>query len=409
MSPPISSPTRNAASSFDFVAAHFACERNLYSERNPDGYVNFGSAQNFINNDLTQKRLKPLTWSDEDTHYQPFTGTDACKAAIARYLEDLSGTRVVEADVVVGNGIISLLEALTRALLKPDAKVLLPTPVFPGLVKAIALRTQTEVAFLHTEPRDEFRVTPSAVQRAMEEHAADGEQIGAILLCSPGNPVGQSFTSEEIADFLEIAERNDCALIVDEVYATSCFTGQTLQSAVSLGSQRVFVLGGLSKDFGLAGHATGWLHGLDADVMTAVAGQSHFFRLPAPLQRVIETMLERDWREDFITENRAKLTRKYESTKSAFEETGISVTPAEAGLCLWLDLRAHLTTQDKPGELSLYRHLLEKHRVHISPGTGFHCPLPGFFRMCFSQDDGTLAEGLQRIHKSLKSSIRISA
>ena len=33
---------------FDFVAAHFACEQDKFSTDNPDGFVDFGSAQNFL-------------------------------------------------------------------------------------------------------------------------------------------------------------------------------------------------------------------------------------------------------------------------------------------------------------------------------------------------------------------------
>ena len=81
----------NAKSSFDFVAAHFACEADKYSADNPNGYVNPGSAQNFLSKQDISQRLKALDWSPEDTPYRQFSGTDGCRTAVASYLSELSG------------------------------------------------------------------------------------------------------------------------------------------------------------------------------------------------------------------------------------------------------------------------------------------------------------------------------
>ena len=64
---------------------------------------------------------------------------------------------------------------------------------------------------------------------------------------------------------------------------------------------------------------------------------------------------------------------------------------------MWLDLRGELRTATAGGELELYRFLLEEHRVHVSPGSGFHLREHGYFRLCFTQPEATLQEGLQRL------------
>ena len=42
---------------FDFVDAHFQCESNRFSDHNPNGFVNFGSAQNQLHAELLGDRL----------------------------------------------------------------------------------------------------------------------------------------------------------------------------------------------------------------------------------------------------------------------------------------------------------------------------------------------------------------
>jgi aspartate/methionine/tyrosine aminotransferase len=316
----------------------------------------------------------------------------------------MSNVAVSADSVVVGNGVISVLEALTVALLDQADSVLIPTPVFPGLVNAMSLRVRSLVELMDVGPDQEFRLTAAALESHLYQLRQEGKRVRAILLCSPGNPVGQVFSRSELREFLEVAELFECALIVDEIYAGSVYEGSTFVSAVSLKSPNVFVLGGLSKDFGLAGYAVGWLHSTNQNVIRAVAKQSHFFRLPAPTQRDVAAILEPTWRNGHLQRNRLALTETARTTVQTLQKAGIPVVSSESGLCLWLDLRSFLKTNDRDGEMELYLRLLEQHRVHISPSVGFKTTAVGHFRLCFSQRSEVLHEGLDRLIQGLTQS-----
>ena len=388
---------------FDFVAAHFNCETDRFSEQNPAGYVNLGSAQNYLHPEQLADRLALVESQPDDVHYQPFNGTRQCRQSIADYMQRLSGVAVTADSIVVGNGVISVLEALTIALLDEGDSVLIPTPVFPGLVAAMSLRVRSKVELMETDPTDGFRLTPAAIEQHLLQLQNSGKNVRAILLCSPGNPVGQVFSREELSAFLEIALRFECALIVDEVYAGSIFQGHEFTSVVSLQNDSIYVLGGLSKDFGLAGYASGWLQSTNENTMAAVAKQAHFYRLPTPVQHAISAVLDSEWCEDYLDVHREKLTEMACLATQQIRAIGIPVVDAEAGLCLWMDLSAFLPSNDAAGEMELYEHLLNQHRVHISPGSGFKSSHLGYFRLCFSQPPEVLAEGLHRLAQGLQS------
>lgn len=399
----------SAEPGFDFVAAHFQCERNLFSEENPDGYVNFGSAQNFLHPDQVANLLAKSFYDVSDAHYQSFSGTEDCRTAIASFLITLANNRTIQAEetinvdpahIVVGNGIISVLEALAIALLDAGDHILVPTPVFPGLVNALSVRVDSGVHLLHTAPENDFRLTAVALEQELASYAKE-KRIRAILLSSPGNPVGQVFSAAELAEFLAVAKKFGCALIVDEVYAGSCFEHSEFSSAVRLDDEAVYVLGGLSKDFGLAGFATGWLHGTNTKVMKAVARQSHFYRLPAPIQRMVQQTLDPEFAESYLATHRTSLTQRYKQTKAALHTAGVRISEAEAGLCIWMDLRDRLEKLDSSSELAVYEYLLNEHRVHVSPSSGFLTPYRGFYRTCFSHQEANLLEGLKRLRKGL--------
>ena len=180
---------------FDFVAAHFDCETNRFSEQNPEGFVNLGSAQNYLHADLLSERLSFVENCPGDVHYQPFAGTTECRHAIADYLQSLASVSVPHDSIVVGNGVISILEALTIALLDEAESVLIPTPVFPGLTAAMSLRVLSQIELMEVDPANGFRLTPAAIENHLAQLRSEGERVRAVLLCSPGNPVGQVFSS----------------------------------------------------------------------------------------------------------------------------------------------------------------------------------------------------------------------
>jgi|GEM_PF-5366418 len=401
--------------SFDFVAAHFACEQDKFSSDNPSGFVNFGSAQNYLAKEDLAELLPAITNSVFDAEYHPFAGMDNCKEAVAAHLETYCRAPIAPSQILLGNGLISLLEALAVAICNRGDRVLVPTPVFPGLVKALRLRTAVEVELVETLDEDDFRVTPELIEDAIADGLLRGEPIKAVLLCSPGNPMGHVYSHEELREFVCIAERENIALIVDEVYAMSCFTDVEFESVIDFRSQHVFVLGGLSKDFGVAGYTVGWLHGTNEHIMAAVASQSHFFRLATPAQRTTERILSPEWTTTYLPKHRHRITESFQFAKDFLRECGVATLEAQAGLCAVLDLRPFLATDDEVAsnevasaesnadELRLYRYLLDEHRVHLSPGTGFHWNQAGLFRICVTTDEQTLCEGLRRIREGLLS------
>ena len=135
--------------------------------------------------------------------------------------------------------------------------------------------------------------------------------------------------------------------------------------------------------------------------MRAVASQSHFFRLPAPVQTSIESLLEPGWRAEFLQQNRQRLQQSFQRSVSALEEMNVPVFRADAGLCLWLDLSQFIGSPDAHSEQRLYEFLLNEHRVHVSPGSGFFSSTAGFFRICVAQEETILQEGLRRVASGL--------
>jgi aspartate/methionine/tyrosine aminotransferase len=79
-----------------------------------------------------------------------------------------------------------------------------------------------------------------------------------ISVTTPHNPTGTVSSLEELHALVELAERHDCWLLVDETYREMSRGGTLLPVAASL-SDRAISVSSLSKTYGLPGLRLGWL------------------------------------------------------------------------------------------------------------------------------------------------------
>ena len=92
----------------------------------------------------------------------------------------------------------------------------------------------------------------------------------AILLCNPNNPTGTAFRQDEVQAILNICEKHDLFLIVDEVYREFVYENvpySVLQIAPK--HERVIVIDSVSKRYSLCGARVGCLITSNTDVMKA--------------------------------------------------------------------------------------------------------------------------------------------
>ena len=149
--------------------------------------------------------------------------------------------------VWVTPGADGALDYLSRAMLEPGDRVLVPDPGF-SYYGMSARYHHGDVATYPLSKADDFAQTPETVLGAYE-----GERI--VYLTTPHNPTGAEFSQEAI---VELAERVDdrTLLVVDEAYNEF----SRAQSAVSLLAEfdNVAVTRTFSKAYGLAGLRVGY-------------------------------------------------------------------------------------------------------------------------------------------------------
>ncbi len=94
-----------------------------------------------------------------------------------------------------------------------------------------------------------------------------------ILICSPNNPTGTIYTTEELTMLVEIAQKYGLFLISDEVYREFTYDGRKHASILDFMAKlpkQMVLLDSLSKRYSLCGARLGMLVSLNKEIMDGV-------------------------------------------------------------------------------------------------------------------------------------------
>ena len=120
------------------------------------------------------------------------------------------------------------------------------------------------------------------------------ERTKLIVVNFPHNPTGFLPTPEELRQLVSIASEHGIWIFCDEMYYGLIHSGTTeIPSASDLGYDKVIVLSGLSKTYGLPGLRTGWLVVKNIDLRDNIMNWKFYTSIcpPAPSEYLAKVAL----------------------------------------------------------------------------------------------------------------------
>jgi len=388
------------------VAAHVTCVSNPYApQTNPEGYINFGTAENQLLYDLAEPLLREcLEICERDTHYNHLHGSGFFRQALADFLSRRAGRPIDPDHLAVASGSSAVLENLSFVLCDPGDVILIPSPYYPGFDHDLALRSGARFVEIPLSGPDfalSLERIASTYESAQPEAAAGGGRVRALLLTSPHNPLGVIYPDALLRAVVAFAEAHGLHVIVDEIYAESLLPAAEHASALRLASERCHVVYGFAKDFGLSGYKVGVLHSENEAVIRAAQAGCYFYTVSASVQRQLGNLLRHKRLGAFLHGMRERLAAAHAQTCSRLEACGAICHPMQGSIVLWLDLRPFLARSSFAAERALFDQIFKECRVNLPPGQAFHCSEPGWFRLCYTVPEAHRHEGLDRLGRYL--------
>lgn len=305
----------------------------------------------------------------------------------------------VEPDWIVPSpGVVPALILSILALTHPGDKVIVQSPVYPPFFSAIVENGRQVLINRLRFENGRYTMDLDDLKRSIDSRTR------MILLCSPHNPVGRVWRSEELLRLGEICLDHDIVIVSDEIHSDIVFRGNEHTPIASISSElleNTITCTAPSKTFNIPGLATS---------VNIIPNE----RMRREFQHVVEALhlatsnafgivaLEAAYRggEEWLEELVLYLEENVKFLSAFLEERvpQIKLIKPEGTFITWLDCRGLPIEAEKTAEF-----FTRRAKVALNDGLTFGPGGEGFMRMNIGCPRSTLEEGLLRIEKAVKS------
>ncbi|RMR01712.1 Aspartate/tyrosine/aromatic aminotransferase [Pseudomonas savastanoi pv. glycinea] len=331
------------------------------------------------------------------TRYTLNAGTLELRQAIAAKLARENSLDYPASQVVVTSGAKSAIFNAFAATLGAGDEVLIPAPYwvsYPDMV----LACEGEPVTLACPEENGFKLT------AEQLRAAITERTRWLLINSPSNPTGASYSAEELRALADVLlDFPDVLVMTDDIYEHIRFDDApnahilTVEPALR---DRVLVINGVSKTYAMTGWRIGYAAG-PADLINAMATLQSQSTSNASSVSQAAAVAALNGDQSFVKESVVVYQRRRDRCLEWINAIdGLSCLKPNGAFYLYVNCGALLgkTRPDgKPLEIDadVVMYLLESQGVAVVAGTAYG--LAPFFRMSIATGLETLEEGCSRI------------
>ncbi|ARN57898.1 pyridoxal phosphate-dependent aminotransferase [Sedimentisphaera salicampi] len=238
--------------------------------------VSFGAGEpDFDTPDyIKQAAVKAL--KDGKTGYTPTPGIPELREAVANKLQRDNNLEYEPTQVIINVGAKHSIYSTMQAVVDPGDEVILPAPYWVTYPEAIKLAGGKPVAVAGQE-ENQHKVSAEQIKAAITD------KTSALLLNSPNNPGGFTYTPEELSEIAEVLEGTDIVVISDEIYEKLVYGDTVFQSFAAVSQdayERTVTINGWSKAYAMTGWRLGFSAGPQEIISAMGRVQSHMTQNP---------------------------------------------------------------------------------------------------------------------------------
>ena len=284
------------------------------------------------------------------------------------------------------------------ALINSGDEVIIPAPYWVSYPQMVKL-ADGEPVIIEAPIEQDFKITPEQLEAAITP------KTRALILCSPSNPTGSVYSTEELEALKNVLLKHERVIVLaDEIYEHINYVGKHASMAQFDDiKDRVVIINGVSKAYAM----TGWRIGFIAAPEWIVKGcnklQGQYTSGPCSVsQKAAEAAYTGDQQcvEDM---RKAFERRKNLIVKLAKEIPGFEVNEPHGAFYLFPKCSYYFGKKDgdrvinNSTDFAMY--LLEVEHVATVGGDAFGSP--ECFRMSYATSDENIVEAMKRIKETV--------
>ncbi len=335
------------------------------------------------------------------TKYTATPGIPELRKAIAEKLQKDNNLKYTPEQVIVNIGAKHSVYESMQAVLDEGDEVILPAPYWVTYPETIKLAGGI-IKAIQTDISNNYKITPEQLRNAITKKTV------LLLMNSPNNPGGFTYTPQELAVIAKVLEGTDIMVLSDEIYEKLVYGDTKFISFAALSEdayKRTITINGFSKTFAMTGWRLGYAAG-PVEIIKAMGRlQSHMTQNPVsfvqagglaafsdPDNEVEKMRLEFEKRGKYMVER-----------LDAIE--GVKCPQPTGAFYCFPDISAHygrtIGGVKIQNSMDFAAVLLKQASVALVPGRPFGCDKN--VRLSFATSTEQITKGLDRMEKWLKS------
>lgn len=260
--------------------------------------------------------LAAVTNCLQDLHRYPDPYCRKLVQAIAEF------ERVPATAVLCGNGAAELINSYCEALQPRTAVELAPT----FLEYALGLtRVGCEIQRYSLNQETDFTLTTDFLPFLWET------KPDVVFLCTPNNPTGKLIPVELLKEILEVCEKNNTHLFLDECFLDLSSGGESMKCFLEE-HPSLFLLKAFTKSYGMAGIRLGYCLCADTELLGKMARTVQPWNVSSIAQAAGIAALQEG---DFLKQTRTLIETERPWLKAQLEGLGLHVCDSKANFLLF--------------------------------------------------------------------------
>lgn len=329
-----------------------------------------------------------------ETRYTPTDGTAALKSAIQRKFGRENGLEYDTSQIVVTCGAKQALFNLCLALLGPGDEAVVPAPYWVSYPDMIRLAGADPV-FVAGGIEQDFKITPQQLAAAITDRTR------LLILNSPSNPTGASYSESELRALGDVLEEHPRVVVAaDDIYEHIHWADEpfvAMAAACPALEDRLVTINGVSKAYAMTGWRIGYAAGPDELITAMKTVQSQSTTNPCSVSQAA-AVAALDGDQACVAEMLAAYKARHDFIVPALNDVpGFECRLGEGTFYAFPKVGAAAEALGLDDDVAFAEFLLNEADVAVVPGTAFGAP--GHIRLSFACSMAELGESARRIKR----------
>ncbi|MGI9248988.1 MAG: pyridoxal phosphate-dependent aminotransferase [Woeseiaceae bacterium] len=331
-----------------------------------------------------------------ETKYTPVDGTTELKAAIQLKFARDNQLDYTPAEIIVTGGAKQALFNLCIGLLGPGDEAIIPVPYwvsYPDMVRLAG----AEPVLVAAGIEHDFKITPDQLEAAITDRTR------LLILNSPSNPTGASYSRAELQALGRVLEKHPTVVTVsDDIYERIHWADEpfiSFATACPALKGRIVTTNGVSKAYAMTGWRIGYAAGPQELINAMKTVQSQSTSNPCSISQAA-AVAALDGDQGPVAQMAAAYQARHDYFVAALNDIeGFECRSGEGTFYAFPRVAGSLQRKGIETDIELVELLLNEADVACVPGAAFGAP--GYIRLSFACSLDTLKEAVSRIKRVL--------